>query len=99
MSEYYATDRVLCPTSTDTALGLARDDGLTSQLVNFLMGDTDGKPKEPKYLFKLYMALKQYREAARTAIIIAREEQNAGNYRNAHSVLFDTYTSTWLVYS
>ena len=24
------------------------------------------------------MALKQYREAARTAIIIAREEQNAG---------------------
>ena len=29
----------------------------------------------------------QHREAARTAIIIAREEQNAGNYRNAHDVL------------
>lgn len=26
------------------------------------------------------MALKQYREAGRTAIIIAREEQNAGQY-------------------
>lgn len=28
------------------------------------------------------MALKQWREAARTAIIIAREEQNAGEYSN-----------------
>ena len=37
------------------------------------------------------MALKQYREAARTAIIIAREDQNAGNYRNAHDVLFSMY--------
>jgi hypothetical protein len=31
-----------------------------------------------RYIFKLYMALKQYQEAARTAIIIAREEQSAG---------------------
>jgi len=34
--------------------------------------------KDAKYLFRLYMALKQYREAARTAIIIAREEQCSG---------------------
>ena len=34
--------------------------------------------QDAKYLFRLYMALKQYREAARTAIIIAREEQSAG---------------------
>ena len=47
--------------------------------------------QEAKYLFRLYMALKQYREAARTAIIIAREDQNAGNYRNAHDVLFSMY--------
>ena len=33
------------------------------------------------------MALKQYREAARTAIIIAREEQSAGAYRLASVVL------------
>ncbi|CAJ0963743.1 unnamed protein product [Ranitomeya imitator] len=46
---------------------------------------------DAKYLFRLYMALKQYREAARTAIIIAREEQAAGNYRNAHDVLFSMY--------
>ena len=34
--------------------------------------------QDPKFLFRLYMALKQYREAARTASVIAREEQNAG---------------------
>ena len=54
--------------------------------------------QEAKYLFRLYMALKQYREAARTAIIIAREDQNAGNYRNAHDVLFSMYRC-WLNYS
>lgn len=36
--------------------------------------------QDAKYLFRLYMALKQYREAARTAIIIAREEQSAGPF-------------------
>ena len=33
----------------------------------------------------------QYREVARTAVIIAREDQAAGNYRNAHDVLFNMY--------
>lgn len=34
--------------------------------------------QDAKYLFRLYMALKRFREAARTAIIIANEEQSAG---------------------
>ncbi|XP_076446829.1 WD repeat-containing protein 19-like isoform X2 [Babylonia areolata] len=72
-------------------VGRANDDALTAQLVEFLMGDIDGTPKDAKYLFRLYMALKKYPEAARTAIIIAREEQNAGNYRNAHDVLFSMF--------
>ncbi|XP_073252735.1 WD repeat-containing protein 19-like [Porites lutea] len=72
-------------------VGQAADEVLTHQLIDFLMGEADGIPKEAKYLFRLYMALKQYREAARTAIIIAREDQNAGNYRNAHDVLFSMY--------
>ncbi|BFZ14509.1 hypothetical protein BsWGS_17548 [Bradybaena similaris] len=72
-------------------VGRANDDTLTKQLVDFLMGDVDGTPKDAKYLFRLYMALKRFGEAARTAIIIAREEQNAGNYRNAHDVLFSMY--------
>ena len=45
----------------------------------------------PRYLFNLYMSLKQYREAARTAIIIAKEDQASGSYRTAHDVLFDMY--------
>nr|XP_020772226.1 WD repeat-containing protein 19 isoform X3 [Odocoileus virginianus texanus] len=88
-----------CPSSEDNAaiemaietVGQAKDELLTSQLIDYLMGESDGVPKDAKYLFRLYMALKQYREAARTAIIIAREEQSAGNYRNAHDVLFSMY--------
>ena len=58
------------------------------------MGEVDGVPKDAKYLFRLYMARKQYKEAAKTAVIIAREEQAAGNYRNAHDVLFNMYQVT-----
>lgn len=34
------------------------------------------------------MSLKQYVEATKTAILIARQEQQSGNYRDAHDVLF-----------
>ncbi|XP_030643578.1 WD repeat-containing protein 19 [Chanos chanos] len=88
-----------CPNTDDNVaiemaietVGEAKDDALTNQLIDYLMGETDGMPKDAKYLFRLYMALKQYREAARTAIIIAREEQSAGNYRSAHDVLLSMY--------
>jgi len=55
------------------------------------MGELDGMPKDSKYLFRLYMALERYSEAAKTAIIIAQSEQEMGNYRNAHDVLFSMY--------
>ncbi|KAL2734556.1 WD repeat-containing protein 19-like [Vespula maculifrons] len=81
----------------DAALSLAidtvassKDDKLANHLIDFLLG-ADGVPKDPKYLFRLYMARKQYKEAAKTAIIIANEEQINGNYRNAHDVLFGMY--------
>ncbi len=70
------------------AAGEARDPKLTHMLLIYLMGETDGIPKDARHLFRLYMALGQFREAARTAVIIAREEQTAGNYRNAHDLLF-----------
>lgn len=73
------------------AVGKAGDEQLTRQVIEYLMGETDGIPKDFKHLFRLYIALKQYREAAKTAVIIAREEQNAGNYRNSHDVLFGMY--------
>ena len=85
-------------------VGRARSDMLTHQLIDFLMGETDGVPKDPNYIFRLYapphaycsmnsgarqnrkhriiglaharyMALGNYPQAAKTAIIIARQEQ------------------------
>jgi WD repeat-containing protein 19 len=61
------------------AIGLAKNDMLTHEVINFLMGDVDGIPKDARYIFKLYMSLGQFKEAARTAIIIAKEEQNLGS--------------------
>ena len=72
-------------------VGRARSDVLTHMLIDFLMGETDGIPKDPNYIFRLYMALGNYPQAAKTAIIIARQEQELGNYRIAHGILFETH--------
>ncbi|KDO28279.1 hypothetical protein SPRG_06330 [Saprolegnia parasitica CBS 223.65] len=72
-------------------VGKARNDMLTHTLIDFLMGDTDGIPKDPNYIFRLYMALGNYAQAAKTAIIIARQEQELGNYKVAHDVLVETH--------
>ncbi len=48
--------------------------------------------QDAKYLFRLNLATGKYREAARAALLIAREDQTAGNYRNAHDVLFYMYS-------
>jgi WD repeat-containing protein 19 len=37
------------------------------------------------------LSLKKYIEAAKTAVLIARQEQQSGNYRDAHDVLFGMY--------
>lgn len=41
-------------------VGKARTDALTHTLIDFLMGETDGVPKDPNYIFRLYMALGNY---------------------------------------
>lgn len=69
----------------------SNDEKLASQLIEFLLGEVDGSPKDPKFLFGLYMARKQFKEAAKTAVIIGNQEQIAGNYRNAHDLLFSMY--------
>lgn len=82
----------------NTALSLAidcvatsNDDKLANQLIEFLLGESDGVPKDPKVLFRLYMARKQFKEAAKAAVIIANQEQISGNYRTAHDLLFSMY--------
>lgn len=69
----------------------SNEESLANQLIEYLLGEIDGVPKDPKYLFRLYMARKEYKDAAKTAVIIANEEQINGNYRNAHDVLFSMY--------
>ena len=41
------------------------------------------------YVYRLYMALKKYEDAA-GALIIARQEQDMGSYALAHSVIAET---------
>ena len=73
-------------------IGRANNDALTNILIEYLMGDHDGTPKDAKYLFKLYISLKKYPEACKTAVLIARQDQQNGNYRDAHKLLFEMYS-------
>ncbi|RNF00878.1 WD repeat-containing protein 19 isoform X2 [Trypanosoma conorhini] len=72
-------------------VGKSRSDALTNRLIDYLMGETDGEPKEPSYIFKLYMALGSYEKAAKTSVLIATKEQEMGNYILAHKTLVDAY--------
>lgn len=69
----------------------SNNEQLARQLIEFLLGDVDGTPKDPRYLFRLYMARKHYKDAAKTAVIIANQEQLSGNYKTAHNLLFTLY--------
>lgn len=71
-------------------VGKSQNESLTHQLIDFLVGEKDGVPKDPNYIYRLYLALKKYEEAAKTALIIARQEQDLGNYNLAHSVVVET---------
>lgn len=62
----------------------SNSDSLASQLINFLLGADEGLPKDPKYLFQLYMSREMYKEAAKTALIVSGQEQKAGSYRCVH---------------
>ncbi|XP_065211776.1 WD repeat-containing protein 19 isoform X2 [Planococcus citri] len=66
----------------------SHDDSLTNQVIELLLGEVDGEARDPKFIFRLYMAKREYMEAAKTAVIIAQEEQISGNYRQAHDILF-----------
>ncbi|ORZ37585.1 hypothetical protein BCR44DRAFT_1430495 [Catenaria anguillulae PL171] len=70
-------------------VGKAKSDALTHEVVAHLMsGGTAAR--DPRTIFRLYMSLGQVREAARTAVVISRDEWAAGNYRPARDVLWET---------
>lgn len=64
---------------------------MCKQLTDYLLGQNDGQTKNPKYIFKMYISMGNFVEAAKTAVIIALDEQAAGNYRQAHDLLFECY--------
>ena len=45
--------------------------------------------QESKYLFRLYMSLKNYREAGNVAVIVANQEQEAGKFKVKSFSIFD----------
>ena len=70
-------------------VGEARNEKLSRLLLDYLLGaGADGESKEAKYLFRFYVALEQYTEAASTAVIIARDQQVKGDYKKAREILF-----------
>merc|ERR1711972_737380 len=58
---------------------------------DYLMGESDNVPKDPNYVYRLHKALGNYMQGAGTALIIAKQEQEMGNYKQAHALLFRTY--------
>jgi len=72
-------------------VGKARNDSLTHTLIDYLMGESDNVPKDPNYIYRLHKALGNFMQAAGTALIIAKQEQEMGNYKQAHQLLFKTY--------
>lgn len=75
----------------EATLGQPGSDILISTLQVFLIGEMDGKIKDPIYIFRLYMAIGDYAQAAETAVLIAAQDQNIGNYPVAHKILFETH--------
>ncbi|RNF04083.1 WD repeat-containing protein 19 isoform X2 [Trypanosoma rangeli] len=73
-------------------VGKSRNDTLTNRLIDYLMGEVDGEPKDPSYIFKVYMALGSYEKAAKTSVLIATKEQEMGHYMTAHKTLVDAYS-------
>jgi WD repeat-containing protein 19 len=66
-------------------------DQLFSILHDYLVGKDDDTVKDPKYIFKLYMAIGEYDQAAKTAVLISNSEWKIGNYMVARGFLFTTH--------
>ena len=77
--------------------GIVGKDEVTHILRDFLLGDSrdsDGTPKEAKWMYKLHMRLGNYDKAGKSAVVIAVEilskaGTGQGYYRQARDVLRD----------
>ena len=90
-----AMEHLLSAKDDDKAMPLAiqcavdsNDPTLVKKLTDYLLGESDGVPKDPNYIFRLYVEMHMYSEAAKTAMILSQEEQKRGNYKVARDLLF-----------
>eukprot|EP00736_Rhodelphis_marinus_P010453 Rmarinus@m.5781 len=72
-------------------VGRAKNDDLSQRLIDYLLGEKDGQTKDSKHVLKLYLVMGKYAQAANAALLIAKQEQNMGNYKVAHQTLFETF--------
>lgn len=69
------------------------DENLVNTLLNQLIGEVDNNPKEPSYLLNLQMALKNFKQVTKIALIIANGEIENANYKVAQKFLYETITT------
>lgn len=49
------------------------------------------QPRDPQYIYRLHKALGNHEQAAGSALVIAKQEQDQGNYKVVHELLFKTW--------
>jgi len=91
LAKYTQVGSESCLKKAIDVVAQAKNETLTHRMFEYLMGEVDGKPKDLNYIFRLYLALHAYDKAARTAVILSKQEQELGNYRVAHKMLFETF--------
>lgn len=51
------------------------NENLVQELLDYLLGQTDGEPKDPIYTYELYKILENFKNAAKIAVTIATQDQ------------------------
>jgi WD repeat-containing protein 19 len=74
-------------------VGKVNNEALTNQMVDYLTGEVDNIPKDAIYTLQLYKVLGNIEQAVKIAITIATQEQELGNYKSSHQVLFEVFKS------
>ena len=61
---------------------------MVTSIRQYIQGEVDQNPKDPKYLFKLFLKIGKLKEAATLAIRISDADQKNGDYLGAQALLF-----------
>ncbi|CAL6061016.1 WD40_repeat protein [Hexamita inflata] len=74
----------------DRAIDLLRGcKSMVDYVLKYLQGGSDGVKKNPVYIFKLYLALDRFGQAAQTAFVLADRENEQGRFGRAKGLLLN----------